>query len=118
MDVKKCMSITKLIIATKHNSRRNEKRTASYWSIEEKLTDENIVKSDGVTLNGNLISDHWMIKNIPNKILLVLDTADDYPNAWALKQSKFIIEVAHELEYDDFGHVNFDNVLSIKKITK
>lgn len=95
------------IVAVKHDERRNGERTPMYWSID---SDE-----DGKRFNDHdQIYDQWFCKELPKRILKVLETAPEDFEDWGLKRGKFILVLKNAIKFDDFGKVNdFENIVSI-----
>lgn len=104
--------IETIVIATYHNTRRNDKRCAHYWHICNYEKEDEIIDSDAP----NYIYCHWFKSGLPKRILNELMKAPDSNNNYSLKQGFFKIKLKAPQEFDFFGHVEFSNVHSIEYI--
>ena len=93
------MSVTKTIVAIKHNERRNGERTPSYWYLESPS-----------------IHGEWYIRNIPKHIRTVLEKANDDVTGYGLKRGWFELTLKRNLKFEDFGRVPYDIVIDIKQL--
>jgi hypothetical protein len=94
------------IVAVKHNTRNHEKRCAAYWVL---------VEEDRKKIYYNRINDAWFCRGIPKKLLKILESAEEDQTGYGLKRGTFIISVNKDLEFLDFGHVKFSNVIFLRK---
>lgn len=102
----------RVIVATKHNTRRNGSKTSTYWSIEEDIDNIEIVDDLGY-LRDDIINQHWKHSELPKKIKDILEISDDTNDGFSLKQGNFLITV-EDLDEDD--NFEFDNIVEIKKL--
>jgi hypothetical protein len=100
------MKITKKIVAVKHHERRNGSRCPAYWHIS----------SIRETFGKNDIYDEWFIKGMPKHIKDVLEKSNKDLLDYGSKRGWFEITLNKQLEFDDFGHVYFDDVVELKQI--
>jgi hypothetical protein len=101
----------RIVVVTKHNTRRNGLRTALYWSISEQLDDIEVVDAFGY-LRDDVINLHWEHSKLPKWLKDVLETSAVDETGFSLKQSKFNIYFEAIGEDGDF------QVGDIMKITK
>jgi hypothetical protein len=104
----------RIIVATKHNTRRNGSKTSVYWSIEENIDNIEIVDDLGY-LRDDIINQHWEHSKLPKKIKDILETSKDTIDGFSLKQDKFLITVE---DLDEDGNFEFDNIIEIKKFER
>jgi len=102
----------RIIVATKHNTRRNGSKTSTYWSIEEDVDNIEIVDHLGY-LRDDIINQHWEHSKLPKKIKDILETSKDTIDGFSLKQDKFLITVE---DLDEEGNFEFDNIIEIEKL--
>lgn len=92
------------VTAVKHDELRNEKKCAKYWCID-----------NDADPGDEFIYDHWFCKDIPKRILDILETAPEDPEGFGLKRGQFILALKQPINPDDFGHItDFKTVVSIK----
>ena len=101
---------TRIIIATKHNTRRNDARTSMYWSISESCDSE---WDDDGCLRSDIINLNWLHSKLPKRIKDVLETSGEDKKGFGLKQSKFKISIK---EISEYGGFKFGDIIEIKKI--
>ncbi len=102
----------RVIVATKHNTRRNGTKTPMYWSIEEDVENIEVIDDLGY-LRDDIISQHWEHSKLPKKIKDVLETSEDTNDGFSLKQGNFLITIE---DLDEDGNFEFDNIVEIKKL--
>jgi hypothetical protein len=102
----------RIIIATKHNTKRNNNKTPVYWSIEEDIDNIEVLDDLG-HLKDDIINQHWVHSKLPKKIKDILETSKDTIDGFSLKQDKFSITIK---DLDEYGNFNFDDIIDIKKV--
>lgn len=108
------ISEKRIIIATKHDKRRNGSKTSVYWSISEPIDDIEICDDDGY-LRDDVINSHFNHSKLPKKIKDILETSDDDVTGFSLKQGKFIITIK---SLDECGDLEIDDIIEIEKYTQ
>ena len=101
-----------VIVATKHNTRRNGSKTPMYWSIVEDVDNIEIV-DELCYLRDDIIDQYWKHSKLPKNIKDILETSEDTNDGFSLKQGKFLITIE---DLDEDGNFEFDNIVEIKKI--
>ena len=102
----------RIIVATKHDTRRNGDKTPIYWSIEEDTDNIELIDEYGY-LRDDIISQNWTHSKLPEKIKNILETSEDTNDGFSLKQGKFLITIE---DLDENSNFEFGNIFEIKKI--
>lgn len=102
----------RVIVATKHNTRRNGSKLPMYWSIEENTENIDIIDDLGY-LKDDIINQHWEHSKLPKKIKDILETSENTNDGFSLKQGNFLITIN---DLDEDGNFEFDNIVEIKKL--
>jgi hypothetical protein len=96
------------IVAVLHDERRNGEKCAKYWTVES--------DSECERDNDYEIYDHWFCRDLPKRILSVLNTSPDDPEDFGIKRGTFIVTLKESIVSDDHGHVkDFKNIISIEQ---
>jgi len=104
---------TLVFVATKHNTRRNDSRTKTYWSIQQdEIPDGDLVDEFGFLKIP--ISLHWAESIIPKKIREILETSDKDETGYGLKQGKFSITLNKDFEEGETFEI--EDIIEIKKV--
>lgn len=105
--------VTKIIEVAKHTTRRNGKKIAPFWALNEQT--EKIIDEKGL-MRDDIVHCHWVCSHIPKHIKDILETAAENVNEWAVKKDKFQFVLKENLSPDSLGYIDHSKIFSICKL--